>query len=96
MAQERRAAQESASKAKKAKAQGNILVDENNAPTAEELRRRHMRAGRFGKGAVDNAGPARLANAPVYAVCIQLLQLSTSRHDQCSIHLSTCLAGRAG
>lgn len=67
MAQERRAAQEPAAKAKKVKAQDTIMVDENHVPTAEELRRRQMRAGRFGKGAVENSVAAR-ANVPVYAV----------------------------
>lgn len=73
MAQERRAAQESAATQKKAKAQNNIVVDESHVPTAEELRRRQMRAGRFGKGAVDHAVPMR-AQTPVYAVCAPSLQ----------------------
>ena len=68
MAQERKAAaQQSASEGKKAAAKDNILVDENHVPTAEELRRRQMRAGRFGKGALDHSAPVR-PNAPVYAV----------------------------
>ena len=68
MAQERKAAHESATKKKKAKAQNGIMVDEGQVPTAEELRRRQMRAGRFGKEAVDHSVPVR-AHAPVYAVC---------------------------
>lgn len=68
MALERKAAQESAAKQKKSKAQNGIMVDEGHVPTAEELRRRQMRAGRFGKGAVDQSVPVR-AHAPVYAVC---------------------------
>lgn len=66
MAQERKAAQESAAKQKKSKKNG-IMVDEGHVPTAEELRLRHMRAGRFGKGAVDHSVPAK-GHAPVYAV----------------------------
>lgn len=70
MAQERKAAQESAAKQKKGKkAQNGIMVDEGHVPTAEELRLRQMRAGRFGKGAVDHSAPVR-AHAPVYAVCV--------------------------
>ena len=69
MAQERKAAQESAAKQKKAKGQNNIVVDEGHVPTAEELRRRQMRAGRFGKGAVDHFVPMR-AHVPVYAVSV--------------------------
>lgn len=67
MAQERKAAQELAGKQKKANAQNGIMADEGHVPTAEELRRRQMRAGRFGKGAVEHAVPVR-AHAPVYAV----------------------------
>lgn len=65
MAQERKAAQESAAKQKKGKK--GIMVDEGHVPTAEELRLRQMRAGRFGKGAVDHSVAVR-AHAPVYAV----------------------------
>ena len=67
MAQERRAAQESATKAKKAKGQNNILLDENHKPTAEEMRRRQMRAGRFSKEELQDAARVR-PHAPVYAV----------------------------
>lgn len=65
MAHERKASQESSAKQKKGKK--GIMVDEGHVPTAEELRLRQMRAGRFGKGAVDHSVPAR-AHAPVYAV----------------------------
>ena len=83
MAQERKAAQDLAGKQKKAKAQNAIMVDEGHVPTAEELRRRQMRAGRFGKGAVEHSVPVR-AHAPVYAVrafSIWLLSDTLRRHS---------------
>ncbi len=55
--------------AKKAKKQ-NMASQNDEGPTPEELRRRQMRAGRFGSGAVDHSLPGR-AHAPVYAVCAQ-------------------------
>ena len=55
-----------ATAAKKGKVQQSICQDDDG-PTPEELRRRHMRAGRFGGGAVDHSVPPRI-NVPVYAV----------------------------
>lgn len=86
MAQERKAAQESAAKQKKAKAQNNIVLDESHVPTAEELRRRQMRAGRFGKGAVDHSVPTR-AHVPVYAVGPFFSWPCTST---CNVHVDAC------
>ena len=84
MAQERKAAQDSAVKHKKVKAQNGIMVDERHVPTAEELRRRQMRAGRFGKGAVDHSVPVR-AHPPVYAVRAFFWPLS----DSLTVYINT-------
>ena len=90
MAQERKAAQEPAAKQKKIKAQNGIVVDESHVPTAEELRRRQMRAGRFGKGAVDHSMPGR-AHAPVFAVRVISFWLLCSCTHHISVELCLCL-----
>jgi len=57
-----------AASAKKARTQQQAQQDgDGPPPTAEELHRRNMRAGRFGSGAVDQSAPVRV-HAPVYAV----------------------------
>lgn len=73
--QERKAAQVAATAAKKGKVQQSICQDDDG-PTPEELRRRHMRAGRFGGGAVDHSVPPRI-NVPVYAA-----ELARERHAE--------------